>query len=111
MFACGQCIQALLEPNAHNCCYIQIEYLIGMQGNAALLVTCSWHCHAPTVVCNLCDNVYHRCGLSHNLEDEDVVQIVKKKVDTAADGRGRFKTKSDAPLRISDREKKAALKT
>lgn len=52
-----------------------------------------------------------RCGLSHNLEDEDVVQIVKKKVDTAADGRGRFKTKSDAPLRISDREKKAALKT
>ena len=55
--------------------------------------------------------VYLRCGLSHNLEDEDVVQIVKKKVDTAADGRGRFKTKSDAPLRISDREKKAALKT
>ncbi len=52
-----------------------------------------------------------RCGLSHNLEDEDVVQIVKKKVDTAADGIGRFKTKSDAPLRISDREKKAALKT
>lgn len=53
----------------------------------------------------------HRCGLSHNLEDEDVVQIVKKKVDTAADGRGRFKSKSDAPLRISDREKKAALKS
>lgn len=56
-------------------------------------------------------HVHLRCGLSHNLEDEDVVQIVKKKVDTAADGRGRFKTKSDAPLRISDREKKAALKT
>lgn len=52
-----------------------------------------------------------RCGLSHNLEDEDVVQIVKKKVDLAADGRGRFKSKSDAPLRISDREKKAALKS
>lgn len=52
-----------------------------------------------------------RCGLSHNLEDEDVVQIVKKKVVEAADGRGRFKSKSDAPLRISDREKKAALKS
>ena len=54
---------------------------------------------------------YCRCGLSHNLEDEDVVQIVKKKVVEAADGRGRFKSKSDAPLRISDREKKAALKS
>eukprot|EP00891_Asterochloris_glomerata_P004664 jgi/Astpho2/4664/Aster-00228 len=52
-----------------------------------------------------------RCGLSHGLEDEDVVQLVKKKVDAAADGRGRFKSKSDAPLRISDREKKPALKT
>lgn len=49
--------------------------------------------------------------MSHNLEDEDVVQIVKKKVIEAVDGRGRFKSKSDAPLRISDREKKAALKS
>ncbi len=40
----------------------------------------------------------------------DAVQV-KKKVDAAADGRGRFKSKSDAPLRISDREKKPALKT
>ena len=51
-----------------------------------------------------------RCGLSHTLEDEDVVQIVKSKV-AAEDGRGRFKTKSDKPSRIADREKKAALKT
>ncbi|KXZ55228.1 hypothetical protein GPECTOR_3g37 [Gonium pectorale] len=52
-----------------------------------------------------------RCGLNHQLEDEDVVQIVKKKVNTAEDGRGRFKTTSDKPLRIADREKKPALKT
>ena len=31
----------------------------------------------------------------------DAVQV-KKKVDAAADGRGRFKSKSDAPLRKSD---------
>lgn len=37
-------------------------------------------------------------------------QIVKSKI-KAEDGRGRFKTKSDQPLRIADREKKAALKT
>ena len=52
-----------------------------------------------------------RCGLSHELEDEDVVQLVKTKVATTEDGRGRFKTKSDKPTRIADREKKAALKT
>ncbi|BDA44861.1 Developmentally-regulated GTP-binding protein 2 [Coccomyxa sp. Obi] len=53
-----------------------------------------------------------RCGLSHVLEDEDVVQIVKRKVTTGGeDGKGRFKTTSNKPLRISDREKKAALKT
>lgn len=51
-----------------------------------------------------------RCGLTHVLEDEDVVQIVKKKV-KEEDGRGRFKSTSDKPLRISDREKKPALKT
>jgi len=57
-----------------------------------------------TVVC--------RCGLSHVLQDEDVVQIVKRKVTTGGeDGKGRFKTKSDKPLKISDREKKPALKT
>lgn len=38
------------------------------------------------------------------------VQIVKSKV-KAEDGRGRFKTTSDKPLRIADREKKPALKT
>ncbi len=53
-----------------------------------------------------------RCGLSHVLEDEDVVQIVKRKVTTGGeDGKGRFKTTSNKPLRISDREKKVALKT
>jgi hypothetical protein len=36
---------------------------------------------------------------------------VKKKVNTGEDGRGRFKTTSDKPLRIADREKKPALKT
>ena len=49
--------------------------------------------------------------MSHTLEDEDVVQLVKSKVASAEDGRGRFKTKSDKPTRIADREKKAALKT
>ena len=51
-----------------------------------------------------------RCGLTHELHDEDVVQLVKKKTATGG-GRGRFKTKSDEPSRISDREKKKALKT
>ena len=32
-------------------------------------------------------------------------------VKTDEDGRGRFKSTSDKPLRIADREKKAALKT
>ncbi|KAF4379467.1 hypothetical protein G4B88_024915 [Cannabis sativa] len=50
------------------------------------------------------------CGLSHNLHDEDVVQIVKKK-ETDEGGRGRFKSHSNAPARICDREKKAPLKT
>lgn len=52
-----------------------------------------------------------RCGLHHHLEDEDVVQIVKKKVASGEDGIGRFKTTSDKPLRIADREKKKPLKT
>ena len=38
-------------------------------------------------------------------------QIVKKKVLGGEDGKGRFKSTSDKPLRIVDREKKAALKT
>mmetsp|Transcript_13961 Transcript_13961/g.44339 ORF Transcript_13961/g.44339 Transcript_13961/m.44339 type:complete len:402 (-) Transcript_13961:994-2199(-) len=52
-----------------------------------------------------------RCGLQHVLEDEDVVQLVKKKAAAEEDGRGRFSTKSKEPLKIADREKKAALKT
>mmetsp|Transcript_6252 Transcript_6252/g.17956 ORF Transcript_6252/g.17956 Transcript_6252/m.17956 type:complete len:401 (+) Transcript_6252:365-1567(+) len=51
------------------------------------------------------------CGLSHQLEDEDVVQILKSKTGLAEDGRGRFKTQANGPLRIADREKKAALRT
>ncbi|KAK6284329.1 hypothetical protein POUND7_003281 [Theobroma cacao] len=50
------------------------------------------------------------CGLSQSLQDEDVVQIVKKK-EKEEGGRGRFKSHSTAPARISDREKKAPLKT
>nr|CAN75076.1 hypothetical protein VITISV_012358 [Vitis vinifera] len=50
------------------------------------------------------------CGLSHILHDEDVVQVVKKK-EKEDGGRGRFKSHSTAPARISDREKKAPLKT
>jgi small GTP-binding protein len=49
------------------------------------------------------------CGLSQHLEDEDVVQIVKKK-ERDEGGRGRFKSHSNAPARIADREKKAPLK-
>eukprot|EP00475_Leptophrys_vorax_P040957 TRINITY_DN76863_c0_g1_i1.p2 TRINITY_DN76863_c0_g1~~TRINITY_DN76863_c0_g1_i1.p2 ORF type:complete len:130 (+),score=15.07 TRINITY_DN76863_c0_g1_i1:38-391(+) len=51
-----------------------------------------------------------RCGLAHTLHDEDVVQIVKKK-EKDEEGRGRFKSHSDGPARISDRVKKAPLKT
>ncbi|KAF2591264.1 hypothetical protein F2Q70_00040153 [Brassica cretica] len=49
------------------------------------------------------------CGLSQHLEDEDVVQVVKKK-EREEGGRGRFKSHSNAPARIADREKKAPLK-
>ena len=53
-----------------------------------------------------------RCGLGHALEDEDVVQVVKRKVTTGGEeGKGRFKSTSSKPARIADREKKAALKT
>jgi len=45
------------------------------------------------------------------LADEDVVQLVKKKNVITGELRGRFKQTSSAPLRISDREKKAKLKT
>ncbi|XVF25199.1 hypothetical protein REPUB_Repub13aG0192700 [Reevesia pubescens] len=45
------------------------------------------------------------CGLGHAMLDEDVVQIVKKK-EKEEGGRGRFKSHSTAPSRISDREKK-----
>ncbi|KAJ9559699.1 hypothetical protein OSB04_004859 [Centaurea solstitialis] len=50
------------------------------------------------------------CGLSHVLQDEDVVQIVKKK-EKESEGRGRFKSHTTGPARIADREKKAPLKT
>ena len=56
-------------------------------------------------------SLYCRCGLSHSLEDEDVIQLVKTKTANTEGGRGRFKSKSDKPDRIADREKKAALKT
>ncbi|CAI0473247.1 unnamed protein product [Linum tenue] len=49
------------------------------------------------------------CGLAHALHDEDVVQVVKKKEGNEG-ARGRFKSHSDAPARISDRQKKAPLK-
>lgn len=59
-----------------------------------------------------------RVGLAHKLEDEDVVQIVKAKVTTGGggggggeEGRGRFRTTTNKPLRIADREKKPALRT
>ncbi|XP_073264493.1 developmentally-regulated G-protein 1 isoform X2 [Populus alba] len=50
------------------------------------------------------------CGLGHALHDEDMVQIVKRK-EKEEGGRGRFKSHSTDPARISDREKKAPLKT
>lgn len=52
-----------------------------------------------------------RCGLSHNLEDEDVVQIVKKKVIGGSEARGRFRQGGSEYVRTVDREKKAKLKT
>ena len=58
-----------------------------------------------------------RCGLQHLLQDEDVVQLTKKKVKGAEKGdpddlRGRFRTSSaKEPARIADRVKKEKLKT
>jgi len=54
-----------------------------------------------------------RVGAAHVLDDQDVVQVMKKKK-MAADNselRGRFRNQSDEPKRIQDRVKKAALKT
>lgn len=51
-----------------------------------------------------------RCGTQHVLQDEDVVQIVKKKEVEGEGGRGRFKSHTTGPVRIADREKKAPLK-
>lgn len=50
-------------------------------------------------------------GLAHRLTDEDVVQIVKKKKVSGEDGKGRLRTQKNEPLRISDRVKKAPMKT
>ena len=50
-----------------------------------------------------------RVGLAHSLMDEDFVQIVKKKV-TATDT-VRAKPAAEKAVRISDRVKKAPLKS
>lgn len=52
-----------------------------------------------------------RCGLSHMMEDEDVVQVVKKKITGGEDGKGRFAQQAKDYVRTVDRVKKAALKT
>lgn len=52
-----------------------------------------------------------RVGLVHELEDEDVVQIVKAKVAGEGEAKGRFKSTSDKPLKLDDRKKKEKLKT
>jgi uncharacterized protein len=52
-----------------------------------------------------------RCGLGHLLVDEDVVQIVKKKVAGAEDGRGRFCQTAKEYVKLADREKKKPLKS
>ena len=39
------------------------------------------------------------------------MQVLKNKTGMAEDGRGRFKTQANGPLRIADREKKVALRT
>lgn len=52
-----------------------------------------------------------RVGLSHELEDEDVVQVVKKKVADMGEARGKFSQQSKKPGKIDEREKKAKLKT
>ncbi|KDD73656.1 hypothetical protein H632_c1958p0, partial [Helicosporidium sp. ATCC 50920] len=50
-----------------------------------------------------------RCGLSHALQDEDVVQLVKSK--ETEEGRGRFKQTGAEYVKIADRQKKKPLKT
>jgi hypothetical protein len=52
-----------------------------------------------------------RCGLAHGLADEDVVQVVKKKVTGGEDGLGRFKQGGPEYVRIADRVKKKPLKS
>jgi len=53
-----------------------------------------------------------RVGLKHTLQDEDVVQIMKGDKADPEDLKGRFSiTKKNDPDRISDRVKKAKLKT
>jgi hypothetical protein len=45
------------------------------------------------------------------MEDEDVVQVVKKKITGGEDGKGRFAQQAKDYVRTVDRVKKAALKT
>lgn len=52
-----------------------------------------------------------RVGLTHELHDEDVVQIVKVAISIDDGGKGRFKQTSDKPLKLEDRKKKEKLKT
>lgn len=52
-----------------------------------------------------------RVGLAHQLSDEDVVQIVKKKKVSGEDGKGSLRTQKNEPARIADRVKKAPMKT
>ncbi|XRB19382.1 developmentally-regulated GTP-binding protein [Pseudoscourfieldia marina] len=53
-----------------------------------------------------------RCGKDHDLHDEDVVQVVKKKKAAVGEAIGRFRQgPKDEPARIADRVKKAPLKT
>lgn len=52
-----------------------------------------------------------RVGLSHPLADEDVVQIVKTKVMDMGEAVGKFAQTSKKEAKISERVKKAKLKT
>jgi uncharacterized protein len=52
-----------------------------------------------------------RCGLSHRLADEDVVQIAKHKKIPGEEGRGRFRQGGNEYVKIADREKKKPLKS
>eukprot|EP00967_Tisochrysis_lutea_P067709 scaffold88523_cov20-Tisochrysis_lutea.AAC.1 len=73
------------------CAYNRAESIWTAQGALAAPLKEGEGPHAFPVLCFALAS--YRVGLGHRLDDEDVVQLVKKKVKTGEEGKGRQATK------------------